>query len=165
MANIKVHEGTVITQSVEKIREGQLVIVKTGEHLQLATVSAQRGEEITVVNEDEGFSSIEKIKDLLRLVVTDGTRFAPLQNEDWKEILENKVLQSNSTIKYIVIERKIGEKTIRLARIYKPRVKLTKQTMEEFKRAFFYSLNFADHAMSDVQKENIFTQFWNTVTE
>jgi len=166
MTPMKVHEGNIITQTVERIKEGQMVLVLVKDYLQLGSIKTINGNSaITVENDEDGYIGIEKMENLRRIVVTDGEKYAPLQNEDWAEALSSGVIDSKSNIKYIIIERKIGDRTIRLARIYKPRPKINKLSKEEIQTAFFDALEYADEEMSIDQKQHVFDQFWKKVSD
>lgn len=123
MKRIKVFSGWIKTQSVTKFSKNQEVLFYLQDEIKIGKIDvAEENEDSVTLIYDDFNTTIVKKEDLQRLVVSDGERFVPLQNEDWQKAINKGLINSDKKIKYIIIERysRNGNNLIKLARIYKP---------------------------------------------
>lgn len=121
---LKVSTGWIKTQAVGKFAKNQDVLARIDGKLKIGKIEEVSDSTgwITVYHGGSE-KTLGKKEDLLRLVVTDGERFAPLQHEDWEKAIADDLVDSDKNVKYFIIERhsKNGSSLIKLARIFKPK--------------------------------------------
>jgi acyl-CoA synthetase (AMP-forming)/AMP-acid ligase II len=120
---LNLSKGWIRSQSVGKFKEDQEVLCNIFNVLTKAKIVTV--EDSTVLIQFHNGTTDRPKEDLLRLVITDGERTVPLQNEDWQEAIDKGLIDSETQLDYFVIERKSknGPSIIRLGRIYKPNEK------------------------------------------
>lgn len=161
---LNLSKGWIVSQSVEKFKEGQEVLCNIFDVLTKGKILKLNESDITIEfthNGNSGTTDRQK-KDLRRLVVTDGERIVPLQNEDWQEAIDKGLIDSETQLDYFVIERKskTGPSIIRLGRIYKPNEKERKIAEAA------YNAGVADAQLAICMHSNrTFEDYWREVNQ
>ena len=159
---ILLSKGWIRSQSVQKFNNGQDVLIENDGSKVIGKISgvnelADPDMLMVIINSDR-MLAVNK-NDLLRLIVTDGERIVPLQNEDWQEAIDKGLIDSGIQLDYFVIERKSksGPSIIRLGRIYKPNEKERKIAEAA------YAAGYHDRMFND--NNRTFDDYWKEVNQ
>ena len=80
------HVGKLILQSSTRFSVSQKVLAKTDTGYSVFEITELSGSNITL--RDEAREIVVEPTDLYRLVISNGEKFAPLQNMDWPRVIE-----------------------------------------------------------------------------
>jgi hypothetical protein len=110
------HTGKLILQNSTRFAVSQKVIVQINSSYSVFEVT-EVSDMLTIFNENTEI--LVDPSNVHRLVISNGEKFAPLQNMDWPRVIEDGQIDFNKDFKYYLVERRSRsqERPIVLAKI------------------------------------------------
>jgi hypothetical protein len=110
------HTGKLILQNSTRFAVSQKVIVQINSIYSVFEVT-EVSDMLTIFNENTEI--LVDPSNVYRLVISNGEKFAPLQNMDWPRVIEDGQIDFNKDFKYYLVERRSRsqERPIVLAKI------------------------------------------------